>query len=206
VTTVLLIRHALTDETGRRLSSRRPGLHLNDIGRHQARTLAERVSVLALAAVYASPLERTQETAEPLAAVQGLTIETREALLEVEFGEWTGAWFEELEQRPEWHEFNAERSARRPPGGETLLEVQGRVVSELEAVERAHPDQAVALVTHGDVIRAAVLHCLSMPLDLHARLEVAPASISMIDLSASGVRLVRLNDTGSLVGLDGPTR
>ena len=200
MTTVLLIRHALTDETGRRLSSRRSGLHLNDAGRHQAQALAERVSVLALGAVYASPLERTMETAAPLAAVQGLDVEERQGLLEVEFGEWTGTWFEELEQRPEWHQFGAQRSTSRPPGGETLLEVQGRVVSELEAIEHAHPDQTVAVLTHGDVIRAALLHCLSMPLDLHARLEVSPASISTIDLSPRGPRVVRLNDTGSLLG------
>jgi probable phosphomutase (TIGR03848 family) len=198
LTTVLLIRHALTDDTDRRLSSRRPGLHLNDVGKRQAESLAQRLSVVPLAAIYASPLERTVETAEPLAAMQGLSIELRDTLTEVDFGEWTGAWMEELEQRPEWREHKLHRSSSRPPGGETMLEVQGRVVAELERIEARHPHETVAVVSHGDVIRAALLHCLSMPVDLHARLEVSPASVSILVLADEGPRLRRLNDTGTL--------
>ena len=204
MTTVLLVRHGLTDETGRRLSGRLPGLHLNDRGRRQAEALAERLAVLAVEAVYSSPLERALETAAPLAAVQGLTVEPREALLEVEFGEWTGLWFEELAGRPEWESYNAQRSSSRPPGGEPMVEVQGRVVGELERIQVQHPTGTVAVFTHGDVIRAALLHHLSMAIDLYHRLEIDPASLNILAWSPLGPRLVRLNDTGPLPA-EGPS-
>jgi probable phosphomutase (TIGR03848 family) len=198
VTTVLLIRHGLTDETGRRLSGRRPELHLNASGRSQARALAERLAALPLAAVYSSPLERTIETAAPLAQVQGLQVEPREALVEVDFGEWTGLWFEELAGRPEWQAYNTQRSVTRPAGGELMVEVQERAVGELERIQHLHPGAVVAVVTHGDVIRAALLHHLSMGIDLYDRLEIAPCSLSVLGWRDDTARLLRLNDTGTL--------
>ena len=77
MTMVFLIRHGLTDHTGRRLYGRTPGLHLSERGREQAERLAERFSGVRLAAVYSSPLDRCIETAAPLAAAQGLRVTRR---------------------------------------------------------------------------------------------------------------------------------
>jgi probable phosphomutase (TIGR03848 family) len=196
--TLLLVRHGLTDETGRRLSGRLQGVHLNGTGRSQARALAERLAVLPLAAIYSSPLERALETAGPLAEGQGLEPEVREDLAEVDFGEWTGLWMEELAGRPEWQAYNARRRSTRPPGGESMAEVQARAVAALEQIRERHRGSLVAVFSHGDVIRAAVLHYLGMGIDLHDRLEISPASLTMLGWAADTPRLVRLNDTGPL--------
>jgi broad specificity phosphatase PhoE len=116
----------------------------------------------------------------------------------VEVGDWTGLTFDELQTRPEWRRFNTVRSLTRIPGGELMLEVQARIVSELECLRQRHPEQVVAVVSHGDVIKGAVAHCAGVPLDLFQRIEIAPASVSVLRLGDHGPYIQRVNDTGSL--------
>lgn len=112
-------------------------------------------------------------------------------------GEWTGLSFEELEQRPEWRRFNTVRSLTRIPAGELMLQTQARMVSELECLRRRHPEQVVAVVSHGDVVKGAVAHFAGVPLDLFHRIEIAPASVSVVGLGEHGPYIQRVNDTGS---------
>ena len=84
------------------------------------------------------------------------------------------------------------------PGGEGLREMQTRVVSELEDLRARHAKQTVAIVSHADVIKAAVAHYVGLHLDLFQRLMVAPASLTVLELSNLVPRLVCLNDTGHL--------
>lgn len=170
-------------------------MHLDERGRRQAQALAARLSRLPVAAIYSSPLERTLETAEPIAKLLGHEVVSREELLEIEFGEWTGKEFAELDALPEFQRFNGFRSCSPVPGGEFMLQAQFRMVFGLDALRRRHPDQCVAVVSHGDMIRAAIAYYAGIPLDLFQRLEVSPASISTIDIDDSAVRLVSINDT-----------
>jgi probable phosphomutase (TIGR03848 family) len=199
VSLLLLVRHALTDFVSQhRISGRLPGVPLNAEGRAQAERLSERLADVPVAAIYTSPQQRARETAAPLAARHGLAAEPRAGLDEIDFGSWTGLTVGELEGSPQWRLFNSLRSSTRIPGGELMLEVQARVVRELKGLRSAHPDGAIVVVSHGDVIRAALLHFLGMSLDHVHRVEIAPASVTVLALEDWGPRLLLLNDTGTL--------
>jgi probable phosphomutase (TIGR03848 family) len=196
VTTFLLVRHATCDPVGRSLAGRAPGVHLNADGRAQARRLAERLATSPIAAVYSSPLERARETAAALAEPAGLAVETHAGLDEMEYGAWTGCTFAALAADERWRRFNTFRSTTRPPGGETMQEAQVRAVAALVALAERHGDAVVAAVSHADVIKAVVAHVAGVPLDLAYRLEVSPASVSVVTLDAEDARLLALNGTG----------
>jgi probable phosphomutase (TIGR03848 family) len=198
MTTFLLIRHALCDPVGHSIAGRRPGVHLNSAGRQQAAGLAERLAMLSIEALYSSPLERAMETAAPIGADQGLEVEPAPGFLEVDFGEWTGKTLAELEPVPAWRSFNEFRSGTRIPGGENMAEVLSRSLSELERLRRLHYSTAavVAVVSHGDVLRMLVTHSLGMPTDLLHRLELSPASVTLLQMEDYGPRLLLLNGTG----------
>lgn len=196
-----LVRHAVTEGTGRILAGRMPGVHLSRQGIQQVDALSARLAEEPIRRVMTSPLERAHETAARLAKRLGLTLETSEQLLELDFGAWTGRTFEELERDPRWNAFNTFRSGTRIPEGETMLEAQMRIVSLMGQIQQQTPDTVCALVSHGDMIRGALLYWLGMPLDAVHRLEIAPASISAVRLDAWGAQVVLLNsDATSLWG------
>jgi probable phosphoglycerate mutase len=112
-------------------------------------------------------------------------------------GEWTGLSFDQLDARNEWRRFNTVRSMTRIPGGELMLETQARIVTELEALRCRHPEKVVAVISHGDVIKCAVAHFAGAPLDLFHRIEISPASVSVVGLADYGPHLQRVNDTGA---------
>jgi broad specificity phosphatase PhoE len=126
-----------------------------------------------------------------------LAVQRSEAAGEVHMGEWTGLTFEDLERRPEWRRFNTVRSMTRIPGGELMTETGTRIVSELECLRGRHPDQMVAVVSHGDVIKAALAHFAGVPLDLFQRIEIGTGSVSVAALNEWAPRIERINDTGS---------
>jgi probable phosphomutase (TIGR03848 family) len=192
---LLLLRHAVTEQTGARLSGWTAGLHLSEEGREQARGLAGRLQAVPLDALYASPLERCQETAAALAEAKGLKVDTLEDLGEVRYGDWTGRTLKELAREPLWKVVQASPSAARFPDGESLFEMQARAVLAVERLREAHSRQTVAVCSHADVIKALVCHYLGMHLDLFQRVVVSPASVSAIAFGPAPY-LVRLNDTG----------
>src|ERR671913_84401 len=197
MTTFLLIRHALCDPVGISIAGRISGVHLNEAGRQQATALAGRLGGLPVAAIRSSPLERAMETAQPLAAALGLPVAQDAGLNEVNFGEWTGRTLIELGGLAEWRDFNERRSSARIPGGETMAEVVSRSLATLEQVRRT-PELAgrlVALVSHGDVLRSLVAHCIGMDPDAIHRLEIEPASVSVLASEDGNWRLLLLNST-----------
>ena len=183
MTEVLLIRHGLCDSVGRAIAGRAGGVHLNAAGVQQARRLADRLRALPIAAVYSSPLERARETAAPLGKRLGLPVRIASGLDELDFGAWTGRTLESLRGEPDWDRFNAERGSTRIPGGESMGEVVGRAGAELTRIAAEHPGRLVAAVSHGDVIRALLADFAGIPLDRMLRLEVAPASVSLVRLT-----------------------
>jgi len=203
---LFLIRHALTPQTGDRLSGWTPGISLSEGGRAQAKTLVERMRPVALDAIYASPLERCVETARPLASSKGLRVRVREALGEVRYGDWEGKRLRTLAKTKLWRKVMARPSEVRFPGGETIRETQFRAVDAIEALNLAHPNRSVAAVTHADVIRVVLAHYAGVHLDLYQRLLVAPVSVSVLWIGQGGPRVLKVNDTGSLDGLSVPKR
>jgi len=195
MTTFLLIRHGMTDAVGKTITGRLPGVHLNEVGQKQADDLPSRLRRWKIDAIYSSPLERTLETAAPVARRLGLNVMKSEALSEVDFGEWSGMTLDELDQRPDWRLYNTFRSSTRAPGGELATEAQTRMVEQLTRYSRQHPEQIVAVFSHADTIRFALAHFLGMPTDLMHRIEIRPASISVIRLAEWGPQVLLMNAT-----------
>ncbi len=193
-TTFFLVRHGTHPLLGKVLAGRMSDLHLDANGREQAQRLAERLSRERIDMIQTSPLERTVETATPIAERARIPLATTPALTEVDVGEWTGKPFSDLAHDPRWKQWNTVRSAARPPGGESMLEVQRRAVGELERIRAAIPEGRIVLVSHSDVIRAALLYHLAMSIDDFAKIEVAPAAISTLVVGDWGAKLMSLNE------------
>src|SRR5919106_6649641 len=194
MTNFLLIRHAQCDPAGHSIAGRLPGVHLNEVGREEAEKLAGRLAELSLAGLYSSPLERALETAQPVAIRQQLSIQSLEELNEIDFGDWTGKTLKELDQLPAWQRFNGFRSGSRIPGGENMAEVLARALQAVHWLRQRHPDPAeiVGVVSHGDLLRLLVAHALGSSVDLMQRLELSPASISILQWERYGPRLLLL--------------
>ena len=198
MTTVLLVRHAHTDAAGKRLTGWTPGVHLNERGRSEAQRLTERLQDVPVRAIYSSPLERCRETADPLAKAKGLPVRIRRALTEVGYGDWTGRSIASLRRTKLWRQVMLAPSTVRFPGGESLLEVQERAISEVLRIAQAHPRDVVVVLSHADVIRLLVAHLAGMHADHLQRLVVDTASVSVVALGDGIPRLLRVNDTGEL--------
>lgn len=199
-TTLLLIRHGLNDAVGVRLAGQEP-IPLNAEGVAQAHRLVERLAGVRIDVIYASPLERARQTAQPLAAARGLDVRDMPGAVEFSMGEWDGRRFDDLQRDARWQQFNAQRSVTHGQGGERMLEVQARFVAALlDAVDR-HPGTTIAVFSHADPIRAVVLYFAGMPIDFFHRLDIAPASVCAIALRPRGPALLKVNDTGDLQGL-----
>jgi broad specificity phosphatase PhoE len=193
VTTIYLVRHAHHDRLGRELVGRQPSVHLSVEGFRQAAMLATAFERIPVTTVLASPRERAVETAKPIAERHAMSVEIAQALDEVDFGQWTGRSFLSLGDDREWRRFNSERSRALIPAGETMLAVQQRVASFIEEITERFSEGRLVMVSHGDVIRAILLHYLGMPLDFIHRLEISPASITVLALSPAHCRALAVN-------------
>jgi probable phosphoglycerate mutase len=196
-TLVLLVRHGQTPTTGSTLPGRAKGLHLAEAGVAQAEAAAARIGGLqGVDAVYASPLERTRETAAPIAKAVGARVQVDKGLLECEFGEWTGRKLSELNKLPEWQTVQRYPSGFRFPGGESFTEMQQRMVSTLHRLGAAHRGRTIVLVSHADPIKAAVANALGTHLDLFQRIVVSPCSVTAILQTPTGPVVLAVNSTG----------
>jgi probable phosphoglycerate mutase len=194
---VLLVRHGQTATTGTVLPGRAKGLHLADTGRAQAEAAAARIAALdRVHAVYASPLERTRETAAPIAAATGQKVQIAKGLLECDFGDWTGKKLALLRKKPEWSTVQNRPSIFRFPGGESFAEMQLRIWNQLEQLVAAHPGQRVVAVSHADPIKAAVAMATGVHLDLFQRIVISPCSVTPLLFTASGPIVLAVNSTG----------
>ena len=197
-TLVLLVRHGQTPTTGKLLPGRAAGLHLAEAGHEQAAAVAARIAELkGVSAVYASPLERTRETAAPIGRALGQKVAVHKGLLECDFGDWTGAQLSELMKKPEWATVQRAPSTFRFPNGESFTEMQTRMVSALDDIRSRHPGGTVVCVSHADPIKAAVAHAMGTHLDLFQRIVIGTCSVSAIAYSAHGPVVLTVNSTGS---------
>ena len=195
-TTVLLIRHGENEWTeSHKLAGRTPGVHLNDFGRQQAKALGQRLAQAKLNALYASPLERTMETAQAIAKHHNLEVTERPGIVEVDYGTWTGQAIKKLAKKKSWPIIQFYPSGAGFPNGETMYQMQARMVHEINQMVTEHPEQTIAVVGHADLIKAAVAHYLGVHFDLFQRIVISTASITTISFSPMGPRVVTVNDT-----------
>lgn len=196
-TIVLFVRHGQTPTTGKKLPGRAPGLHLAPTGLEQARTAGERISALKkVSAVYASPMERTQETAAPIATACGLRVRTHKGLIEADFGSWTGKTLTSLRKLPEWKTVQSYPSGFRFPNGESFPEMQTRMTGAVAELVAKHPGETIVAVSHADTIKAAVADAAGTPLDLFQRIVVSPCSVSAVMYTSTGPIVLSVNSTG----------
>jgi probable phosphomutase (TIGR03848 family) len=205
MTTIFLIRHGLTAATGTRLYGQTAGFHLDARGRAQAEGLATRLAPVRLTAIYSSPLERCVETVEPLAAAQRLPVVSRDELIEMDAGEWTGRTLNSLRRTKRWSEVQRSPSTFRFPGGEGFAEAQVRVVAEIERIARRHRRGRVAVATHGDIVRILLAHLAGTPLDEFQRTVIATASVSVVHLGSDRPMVLLVNDICGLEAFAGGT-
>lgn len=190
----LLVRHGQNDMVGKKLAGRLPGVHLNGKGEAQARRLAAELAAVPIKAVISSPLERAQETAEPIARIQNLPVEINEGLQEIDFGTWQGKSIKQLRRRKLWKDVQNHPSAFCFPEGETFTEAQTRIAETLQTLSKGYAEKdMVVCVAHSDVIRLAVAFFLGMPLDAFQRLRIDPASVTVLCLVDGKVSFGSIN-------------
>lgn len=194
---MLLVRHGQTPSTGTVLPGRTPGLHLSDPGRSQAEAVARRIAAMKkVAAVYASPLERTRETAAPIAKELGVRVRRDKGLLECDFGDWTGRDLKELSKLPEWKTVQQAPSRFRFPGGESFAEMQLRVTTAVQRLAGIHRGETVVAVSHADPIKAAVNEATGAHLDAFQRLVVSPCSVTALLIGDRSTTVLTVNNLG----------
>lgn len=167
---------------------------LSEEGRAQARALAAYLSRDGIARVECSPLDRTRETATAIAEATHAPLATSDALLEIDMGEWTGRAMDSFGDDPAWHAWNERRGTARIPGGESMAEAQARIVDRIKQTAREQDGRTVALVSHSDMIRAAIAWALGLGLDNLLRFDIDPASVSRLVVGAWGARVLSLNE------------
>jgi broad specificity phosphatase PhoE len=185
-----LIRHAVTAETGKRLSSKDPAIPLSAAGRQMARVLAEHLATVEFQAIYTSPMARCRQTVAPLATERGIRIRIDKSFVEADYGKWLGRPLPSVFKLKAWGSLMAAPSRFRFPDGDTLREVQSRAVAAVERLADKHQGESVAVGSHADVIRVILAQYLGTPLDLIHRINVLPASVSIVELHPAGHVLV----------------
>jgi len=201
---LLLIRHGENDYVKKgRLAGRIPGVHLNQTGQSQSLRLAEILAKVPVKAIYSSPLERTLETAEPIANSLGLPIIQLAGLLEMDYGEWQDQPLKLLRKQKLWKLIQESPSRVRFPGGESFLEAQSRICQEIEQIVAVHAkNDLVICVSHADPIKLVICQYLGMPLDSFQRIFVAPGSMTMLQINDKSSQLVFSNFDLSLTILN----
>ena len=203
---LFFIRHAEAIWTNKRLPGRLPGVDLSEQGSRQAEDLAKHLSALPISEIRSSPLERTMQTAEPLARALGIPVIEDANLLEAECGEWAGKTFKQVVRLRSFRNLVKNPSLRRPPGGESIVEVQARMMRFVEGVLARQTEHKgiVAAFSHADPIKAVVAGLLGLPLELYRRIDIGVASVStfvvgdeplMLCANADGARAVSAYET-----------
>ena len=203
MTTVLLVRHGRTSaNVAGVLAGRSSGVELDERGREQVVSVAERIAAVPVRAIVSSPLRRCQQTAQALAAARtdGLSVVTDKGLIECGYGDWTGKTLRDLAKEPLWRAVQAQPSSVRFPGGESMLEMAARTTGAIRAwdakLTAEHgPDAVWVAVSHGDPIKAILADALGMHLDSFQRILVDPASISIIRYTDTRPYVVMANST-----------
>ena len=193
LTTVHLVRHAAHSLLPHTLAGRMPGIPLSDEGRAQATHLATRFAPDPIAAIIASPVQRAQETAAPIAARLNLALQTNPGFNEIDFGAWTGRRFEDLAPDPLWQRWNRLRTLTTCPGGETMPEAQSRALRALAQLHATHPAQTIIIVSHADILKSILAAALGLSLDHLHRLTIDPASVSTLTLFDHDMRVDGIN-------------
>ena len=206
-TLIIFVRHGRTPTTGTKLPGRAPNLHLSDEGKSQAEMIAKEIKKSSssflgtkVSAVYASPMERTQETAKPIAKTLNLRVRTLQGLNECDFGDWTGRRLRDLSKLKSWSTIQKQPSSFRFPNGESFTEMQNRMLKTVDKILERHSGETVVCVSHAEPIKAILASAVGTPLDLFQRILVGPCSASVVLYTKERPLVLTLNSNGNFNG------
>tara|TARA_B100000902_G_C26992031_1_gene755523 strand:+ start:71 stop:709 length:639 start_codon:yes stop_codon:yes gene_type:complete len=206
-TLIIFVRHGKTPTTGTKLPGRAPNLHLSDEGKSQAEMIAKEIEKSSssflgkgVSAIYASPMERTQETARPIAKALNLRVRTLKGLNECDFGDWTGRRLRDLSKLKSWSTVQKKPSSFRFPNGESFTEMQNRMLRTVDKIREQHPGETIVCVSHADPIKAILASAVGTPLDLFQRIMVGPCSASVVLYTKERPLVLTLNSNGNFNG------
>jgi phosphoserine phosphatase len=197
---LFVVRHGETEWVRERRFAGSRDIPLTEAGREQCAAVARALASTAVAAVYASPLDRARSSAEVIAKPHGLPVRIVPAFSEMSFGSWEGLTRDEVQARyPEaWGQWRLAPQSFAPAGGETVQQVAERVSAGLAAFQEAHQEQTIVLVSHGVVARVIVLGALGLGLDRLWTLDAAPAGITEIEYEPGWATVHRMNTVAHL--------
>lgn len=195
---LLFVRHGETDwNRSGRIMGARP-VPLNQNGITQAARLALQLTALKNPALYSSPILRARQTADILAATLHVPVREEPGLREIGTGEWEGRYWHEIEGDPVRVNFYRLAQEARPPGGETLGEVQQRAVAAVQRLIQDTGSRPVVAVTHADVIRTIVAHYLETDLQTVRHMQIGHASVTALSINGSSGTLLCMNSLPDL--------
>lgn len=198
---IVLIRHGQTDLSVRRVFCGSSDPPLDAVGREMAEAVGTRAEREGAVALYASPLLRARQTAEPIARRTGLSLRLEPGLREISYGEWEARPASEIRNvdGARYAAWSAHPGALAPPGGESGQAVAARAVPALETIVSRHPDGTVLVVSHKTTIRIIVCALMGIDLDLfRARLDSPLTSFTVIEYRTTGPCLTLLGDVSHL--------
>lgn len=190
-TVIIFVRHGLTPTTGKELPEAGPGPSLSPQGIWQAEQAGKYIhdmlpSLPPLDHLVSSPLARTMQTAHVIGESLGAPVTEEPALVDCDTGEWAGCKLTELAKKPEWSTVLHYPSTFSFPGGEAMSAMQARIVSVARKLVREYQGKSVIAVSHADPIKSVLADALGMHLDMFQRLNVSPASVSVVSYGATG--------------------
>ena len=188
-----LVRHGQTEwNYQKRVMGRRP-IPLNASGVQQVQVMAMDLKDWPIEKIASSSLLRTKESSQIISDALGLPFEEYDGLSEINVGEWEGNYWDQMGEDPILKAFETTPSITRPPGGETLTEVQERAVHTIERILLEEKLSNLLVVSHADTIRAVIAHYIQMDLDRSRRLQIDNASLSIIKTNPNQGRLTLMN-------------
>lgn len=205
MTYLYLIRHAQSEWNALGKMQGHADPPLDELGLRQAQALGERFRSIELDAIYSSPLQRALATAQAIATFKQLTIQLDDRLKELNMGEWTGLTGDEANERFPGRGFSSNWRMQGPPGGETYPQLMGRAAAALAAIVAAQPGGRVAVVTHGGLLGASLLHLLNLPADSPVHFHSGNTAVTNVIIEQGQVHILRFGDDRHLANVTGPT-
>lgn len=199
-TTLILIRHGETPYNRNRRYQGHRDTSLTKKGKRQTREIALRLRDEPLDAIYSSDLKRTRYMAEIINSYHSLKVNILPELREIDFGDWEGKTYNEIQR--EWKGllsgWEKEPSKIKIPKGESIKDLAGRVRFAIKKIISNHPDQRIAIITHGGPIRIILMDALDLRLDDWWKTITSNGGISIVEYQSEKAKVLLQNDTSHL--------
>ena len=197
MTLLYLIRHGRSTWNAEGRVQGEADAPLDNTGREQARKLAHKLQDIDFDAFYSSPLSRASETAKIVAEPHDLPITFDERLMERSFGAWTGKLAAEIDEEMKKPLYSNWR-LNGPPDGESQTQIANRAMAVFNEIIAAHIDQTIAVVSHGGLLNAYLLHLIGLPLETSVYIHFFNTAVARIRFQNRQIHIISINDVSHL--------